>query len=192
MRLAERIAAAAASKKCLTVPLSAFLSGNVEGEIKMRPLFVAETNKAVEAAFNVRKSLVASLPESHARQFLDDPSFLEDVKVCEVLWHACRDADDVAKHAFPSSGWMREHMTNDELAALDHQYQRACQAEVKVPELFNEDQKWAIVRACSDASGSPLADAIIGRLPHVVLADLFVWLASEHIRGGAKAALAES
>lgn len=191
MRLADRIAEQAKARPCITVELTSFLSSPIDGAIKMRPLFVAELNASVESALKVRKSLLAALPEQHARQFLDDPSFIEDVKVCEMLWHACRDCDDVSQHAFPSAQWMRENLTNDELAALDFHYQRACANDSPVKEPLDLDHRNAIVRACAETADTNLPDAMLGRLPRVVLCDLFVWLAREHVRGSAMSALTE-
>ena len=184
MRIVELLEQAAKSRAHLDVKLSEFLAHPVDGAIKLRPLFVAEISAAVEAALKQRKGLLASLPETHARQFLDDPTFLEDVKVCEILWHACRDADDVSRHAFPSSQWMREHMTNDELAALNCFYDRACQNDSATKDPLSREDRIALVRAIGAAAHTDVPDALLAKLPSIVVADLLVWLAREAVRAG--------
>lgn len=185
MSIVQRLEAAAKNRAHITVKLTEFLAQPIEGEVKLRPLFVAEINAAVESALKQRKSLLASLPESHARQFLDDPSFLEDVKVCEILWHACRDVDDVTKHAFPSSQWMREQMTNDELAALNCFYDRACQNDSSVKEPLTREDRIALTRGIAANADSDMPDRLLAKLPGIVVADLLVWLAREAVRAGA-------
>ena len=54
----------------------------------MRALTIAEETAATEAAIAFRRGVLASLPESHAREFLEDASFLEDVKYTERFWRA--------------------------------------------------------------------------------------------------------
>jgi hypothetical protein len=191
MNVAQRIAEAAAARRGVVVKASSFARGVDGGEIRMRPLFVAEVNAAVEEAFKVRKALLASLPDAHAKRFLDDPSLLDDIKVCEMLWHACRDADDMTRPAFPSAQWMREHLTNDELSALDFFYHKACVADAGGAAL-DLDKRWFLVRACAELADTDEADAALAKMAPAQIADLFVWLSREYVREMGKRALVES
>ena len=168
----------------VNVKLKTFINDDaIDGELAMRPLVVHEINDATDAALKVRKALVTSLPEAHARQFIDDPTFLEDIKVSEIVWRSCRNATDHEAHAFPSAQWMRERLTNDELAALNSLYDATCLKMMTSREPMSDEDRFRLVHACAVASWTDAPDMALARVPHHVLSDLFVWLSKKYTDG---------
>lgn len=182
MNLAERIKAHAAARPMITVRLADFLASEIEGEIKMIALSSAEEADAVKAAVEYRRSLLTQLPEKFIREFLEDPTFLDDARSIEKLFRSARDADDPSKPAFPSAQWLREQLTIEELTCLFGFYEKAIVAASRTPEPIDEDAFVFLIHGSAANFGTDKADLALMRLSKSVLADLFIRLAERHVR----------
>jgi hypothetical protein len=190
--LAERIEAHAKARPANPVLLSDFLASDVEGSIRIRSLNVTEESEAAKNAVEFRRSLLTQLPEKFVREFLEDPSFLDDIRTVEKLWRACRNHDDVDQPAFPSAAWMRDNMTRDELATLFGFYSQAVIAANRTKSPLDRDQVLFLAHACAANAETDAGDAIVMRLEKPVLADLFVRLSVEYVKAAAAAAVNDS
>lgn len=178
--LIERIEAAASQRPSLVVTLKSFLASDVEGEIRMRALNMAEESDAAKCAVDFRKAVLSALPDRFVQEFLADPTFLDDARTVEKMWRACRDADDVNDPAFPSAQWMRQQMTAEELTTLYGFYEKAIIAAGKTSEHIDRDQLMFIAYAAAAASTSSETDEQLMGIAKPVLVDMFIRLSGEY------------
>lgn len=181
--LADKLRARAAERPTLDVPISDIVSSNApDGVVKVRVPPMADVFDATEAAVQFRKKLLASLPDTHAKAFLDDASFLEDAKQAEILWRAYRDEKDPTKPAFPSPEWMRNTFTAHEFSRLYLHFERAVEKDSAPDLLLTQDQREAFAKAIALASEFSDADRVVARLSRLVLVDLLLWVCREWSR----------
>ena len=178
--IAARLAARIEARPTLVVSMVDIIrDGSVDGEIRVRALTVAEDAAATEAAVAYRKKAIQSLPERHAASFLEDPTFLEDAKISERLWRACRDHEDPSKPAFPDAEWMRRHLTVDEMGRIGEAFERVQRMNAKTPDLFTAEQRWQLVDTLADHQHNDWADVALSGLEREALADLLIWTSGE-------------
>lgn len=178
--LIDRIEEAANARPSIVVPLKSFLASEVDGEIRIRALNMAEESDANRAAVAFRKGVLADIPAQFVQEFLADPTFLDDARCVEKMWRACRNVDDVSEHAFPSAQWMRQQMTAEELTTLYGFYEKAVIKAGKTAEPIDRDQLMFIAYASAAASSSESTDGQLMGLAKPVLVDMFIRLSCEY------------
>jgi len=103
-------------------------NGKPLGELRIKILSQEEQmESAAEAERYTRKVLKEAPKSDEARRGYDD--IYNNAAACEVLFKACRDANDVTKPLFPTIQDIRKWLTMDEVGALMAHYLTA-QAEL--------------------------------------------------------------
>lgn len=195
MSLAEILRAHNAARPSVRVKLSDVLfQCACDDEFIVRVLVTGEIADAVAAAVEERKRVIGAVPEQQRAPLLEDPTILEDAKTVEMLWRACRDAGDPSVPAFPSSKFMRDHMTAEEMDTLASFYSRACAAASRIPRALTVPERNAMAVVIAANKDSDGADAVLLAMPKPALVDWAVWLAGEWARlgGGSEALRTES
>jgi hypothetical protein len=190
LTLLDRIREHNAKRPHLRVPLSSFLAQYEDDghAIALVPLVQREIDEATEAALEYRKRALKSLPENHQQAFLDDPTVLENAKQIEMLWRACRKADDVKATAFPSSAFIREHMTSEEIAILLRCYDLAEQKASRASEPMTIEQRTTLATMCAMSANTDSPDVLLASMPSAVVNDWAIWLCREWLDARTKAA----
>jgi hypothetical protein len=129
----------------------------VIGKIAVRtPTKREEVEARLEAERNLRARNGGEMPH--------DGSLLVDFATVAVLHKSTRDAEKPeAMAAFPSPGWMMEHLTADELGVLLNLVHQAKTADSPVPMVLDEDSIETMVSLLAAAHDSEAADAIVAR-----------------------------
>jgi len=162
-----------------------------QAEFIVRVLVTGEIAEAVAAAVDERKRVIGSVPEQQRHALVEDPTILEDAKTVEMLWRACRDIDDPSKPAFPSAKWLRDHLTAEEMSALQSLYQRAERVASRVKEPLTIPERVALAIVVAANADEQHMDNLMMTMPKPALVDFTIWLAKDWAkRGGAEAAMA--
>jgi hypothetical protein len=129
----------------------------VIGKIAVRtPTKREEVEARLEAERNLRARNGGEMPH--------DSSLMVDFATVSILHKATRDADKPeAMSAFPSPGWMMDHLTADELGVLLNLVHQAKQADSPVPMVLDEDSIETMIAMLAAAHDSEAADAIVAR-----------------------------
>jgi len=97
-----------------------FKPGTTEpiGQLAIRPLLQGEQLAASIAA---EKAVSAELKDSPKDSTGREVAF-SNASAVEIIFRACRDANDLNRPAFPSTKAIRDHLTTDECGVLFNQY----------------------------------------------------------------------
>mgnify|MGYP004336917647 CR=1 FL=1 len=91
----------------------------------------------------------------------DDADITTDAKTIEVLFRACRDADDPKYPAFPGPAWMREHLTTDQIAIILNLYNEVVRYESPIRYELDDDKVEAIAKMASENAATDVADHVL-------------------------------
>ena len=129
----------------------------VIGKIAVRtPTKREEVEARLEAERNLRARNGGEIPH--------DSTLMVDFATVSILHKSTRDADKPeAMSAFPSPGWMMEHLTADELGVLLNLVHQAKQADSPVPMVLDEDSIETMIAMLAAAHDSEAADAVVAR-----------------------------
>lgn len=129
----------------------------VVGKIGVRsPTKREEVDARLEAERSLRQRNGGEMPF--------DTSLLTDLATVSILHKATRDAEKPeAMAAFPSPGWMMEHLTADELGVLLNLVQRAKQEDSPTPMVLDEDSIETMAAMLAAAHDSEAADALVSK-----------------------------
>lgn len=174
--LVDSLKKRAAERECFDVKASEFSRG-IGGSIKVRVLTVGEVSEATAAASRYRDATLSSLSD-RARELIDNPVFFRDAEMTEVLWRSCRDAEDTSKPAFPSSQWMRDHLTLAEMSALTTIIESVIRSQSPGGDITREqaDALLGVIAACSSESE---AERMVAGLERFAAYNLLIWAAKK-------------
>jgi hypothetical protein len=129
----------------------------VIGKIAVRtPTKREEVEARLEAERNLRARNGGEIPH--------DSTLMVDFATVSILHKSTRDADKPeAMSAFPSPGWMMDHLTADELGVLLNLVHQAKQADSPVPMVLDEDSIETMIAMLAAAHDSEAADAVVAR-----------------------------
>lgn len=178
-KLADAIKARAAARPLTRVEAGDFLRDAPEGcHVFVRPLVVGERDESLACAIKYRKGLIADIGEK-AAHVLADTSLVEDPTIVERVWRAT--VDDNGQYAFPSSAWMRDNMTAEEVAHLYGVLDSVQRKASPSPPMDLEDRE-RLAHYLASASSNPNADTAVARLPREVLTDMLLFVCHEWAR----------
>ena len=171
-KLADAIKARAAARPLTRVEASDFLRDAPEGcHVFVRPLVVGERDESLACALKYRKGLISDIGEK-AAHVLADTSLVEDPTIVERVWRAT--VDESGSPAFPSSAWMRDNMTAEEVAhlygVLDSVQRKASPS---APMDLKDRERLATYLA--SVYDEPASDVAVGRLPREFITDMLLW-----------------
>ena len=170
--LSDAIKARAAKRPLTKVAAHEFLRDAPEDScVYVRPLVVGERDDALACALKYRKALIADIGEK-AAHVLSDTSLVEDPTIVERVWRATVNED--GSHAFPSSAWMRDNMTAEEVAHL-YGVLDAVQRKASPTPPMDLDARESLAAYLASVSDNPDADAAVGRFPREFLTDMLLW-----------------
>ena len=177
MGITDRLLAHAAKRPMVDVRMCDFLACEDSALIKIRALSADEDLEATKRAVEFRRGLLSTLPEKFSAALAEDPQILGDANSIETLFIACRDAENQAKTAFPTSAFMRENMTHEELSTLYGFYEKAVIKASKNPRPITEDELDVIQSGAAASASTDAPDRVLMALSKPMLADVAVRLA---------------
>lgn len=115
----------------------------------------------------------AYITEQFGDGWVDDES-RDDARAVEVLYRATKRGEATA---FPSSQWLREHMTSDQLGVLLHAYNLHYYATSPIRSAARTDDVMALASQVSEAISTDAAHSILVSCSRAWLAEAFIALA---------------
>ncbi len=106
----------------------------------------------------------------------NDPDLTSDAKTIEILYLACRDADNPKYPAFPSPGWMRKHLHTGQLAVLLNLYNEVVKHDGSLLWEIDSDRVEAISSLCAAASATDVPEQVLANLSREYLTQLVVMI----------------
>ncbi len=162
-------------RKTVDYPLAGFLglADRPIDKVKVRVATRWETDAAVIAAHRYVSTHTKGIPEAAS-----DGDVLYDNKTLELLHVAFRDfANPNSYSAFPSPGWMREHLTTHEIAVLLNLYNDTVNKTQPVETSLDDDRLEAIVSLCVALANTDTPNLGLATLSREQLAETVVRLA---------------
>ena len=105
-----------------------------------------------------------------------DPDLTLDAKTLEVLFRACRDADDSRYPAFPGTSWMREHLTTTQIGGLLNLYNEVVKRDGGIEADIGDERVEAYARLAADNAGTDIPEAVLATCGREYLTQLVVLL----------------
>ncbi len=141
----------------------------------------SEQDSALAAAYQVVEKLAGD-----NKRAVDDDDILVDAKTTQILFQACRRAEEGDKEAgykypaFPSPEWMRNNLTTDQLAVLLNLYHEVRRRESPVPWEIKHETVMALVGVCSNYDNAELANDMLSAQTREWLQQAFIILSQAY------------
>lgn len=157
------------------------LGGKQMHTAAVRVLFKSEEDRAIVKAYKWVKSQTQD-----EKLALRDEDLLNDTKTVEALYEAYRrnesgDEEIGYKYpAFPSPKWMKDNLSNDEIATLLHIYNAHRERSSSIDESLDMDRIRSLATAIHNYEDTDLPEALLAGLDRDLCVQAFVLLALEY------------
>jgi len=141
----------------------------------------SEQDSALASAYQVVDRLTLE-----SKRAADDEDILVDAKTTQILFKACRRAEEGDKGsgykypAFPSPEWMRQNLTTDQLGVLLNLYHEVRRREAPVTWEISNESVLSLYAICSDYSQSEMATTLLSVQSREWLQQAFILLSQIH------------
>lgn len=133
----------------------------------------AEEIRSIMMAYKDAADL-SSAAGGAAEEAKRDADLVQELKTINVLWHACRDADDPKRPAFEHPLWMRDNLDSDHLGTLLRLLEECRKHRGPLPWDVDEAQVTAVREGCVQAWETEVPERVLAVMDHTYLTSLTV------------------
>ncbi len=191
--LAKAIEAQERKAYCFKVNDILHLPGKAVQAIAVRVPVKSEDDDAIVAAHKYVAECAKRAGDGEAAAKAD-LELINDAKIREILWRACREVDPASVAAtpddpsqwkaamwgaFPGPSWMRERLTTDQLAAVFNLLLEVRRKEAPSQEDISDEAVEAVVEMCGKHAGDDIPEAVMAGMSRTKITHLVVLLSTK-------------